>query len=62
MKKIIGEGVLYHDKAWKETVMSRVEILLDDVQTSHVELADSFDSFMEYGKRYRITMEVEEIH
>ena len=62
MKKIISEGVLYHDKAWKETLMSRVEVLLDDGRTFQVETTDSFDSIMEYGRCYRITLEVEEIH
>jgi hypothetical protein len=52
---------LYEDSKWKETFLSKLEIVLDDARNPVSGLGDIGDS-MEYGKNYRITFSIEEIN
>lgn len=53
---------LYEDTRWKAKVLSKLEIVFDDLRNSGgVESFSRFGENMEYGKSYKITMTIEEI-
>ncbi len=56
---VLGEGKLYEDAKWKETSLSKAEILLDDRRNKTVDY--DFSDFMCYGKTYKVTMIIEEV-
>lgn len=54
-------NTLYSDSAFKEKCLSKLEIMFDDERNEGIaEFNDLMDDKLEYGKRYTITISVEE--
>ena len=54
------EFTLYEDAKWKEEGLTRWEVLMDD-ERNPCAWGDDLEGFLQYGKKYKITITVEEI-
>lgn len=51
---------LYPDSFMKGSVMTKFDIMLDDARNPENGFAEEVEKFLEYGKKYRVTIKVEE--
>ncbi len=55
-------GTLHSDVNWKENCLSKLEIFLDDGRNPvSDEDWDKIENALEYGKKYKLTISMEEI-
>lgn len=51
---------LYPDSFMKGSVMTKFDIMMDDARNPENCFAEEVEKFLEYGKRYRVTIKIEE--